>query len=86
MSAIDEERIESDCFKKRDNVKDKKTEHRNPRPLVRNDSLFQFTSPNCGVLDHLFMPATMVALPGPFLPSSEEQVSAHDIYTSSMDQ
>ena len=56
---FDETRTESDCHKK-----DKVNGHSLSRkPLVKKDSQFKITTPNCNVLQHLVNPAAMVAVP-----------------------
>ena len=61
MSSVtsDEPRIESDCYKR-----DKANGHcRSSNPMVKKDSQFKITIPDCNVLQHLVRPAAMVAVP-----------------------
>ena len=55
---VDETRIESDCHKR-----DKVNGHGSRKPLVKKDSKFKITTPNCNVLQHLVRPAAVVAVP-----------------------
>ena len=64
MSSVtfDESRIDTDC-RKRDNVNGHgQTQSR--KSLVKKDSQFKITTPDCNVLQHLVRPAAMVAVPG----------------------
>jgi hypothetical protein len=54
---FDESKIESDSHK------DSINGHSGRKSLVKKDSQFKITTPNCKVLQHLVRPAAMVAVP-----------------------
>ena len=81
MSSVtfDESRIDSDCHK-RDNVNGH-SQTQGRKSLVKKDSQFKITTPNCNVLQHLVRPAAMVAVPGALTEKEDTSETKNDVST-----